>query len=169
MVDRYDTNFRGRRRERIGGLEGRTLIAQRIAHWPEDEGIPVLRVSVEILARKLSHAYGDTIVQPSFLDPPGIEAGRVRAHQAAGPGQEPQIQSEIASSLRESGRVEVQSVLPGQLAEIDVDGRAEPVPGRKLRVLLTLEPQRVSLTYWKSNRTPRSSRRVLAPHQSPNK
>jgi hypothetical protein len=135
MVDRYDTNFRGRRRERIGGLEGRRLIAQRIAHWPEDEGIPVLRVSVEILARKLSHAYGDTIVQPSFLDPPGIEAGRVRAHQAAGPGQEPQIQSEIASSLRESGRVEVQSVLPGQLAEIDV-----PVPGRKLRVLLTLEP-----------------------------
>jgi hypothetical protein len=57
-----------------------------------------------------------------------------------GPVRSPRSQSEIASSLRESGRVEVQSVLPGQLAEIDVDGRAEPVPGRKLRVLLTLEP-----------------------------
>jgi hypothetical protein len=50
IVDRYDPNFRGRRREWIGGLEGRRQIAQRIAHWPVDEGLPVLRVSIEILA-----------------------------------------------------------------------------------------------------------------------
>jgi hypothetical protein len=65
------------------------------------------RVSVEILARKLSDADGDTVVQPSLLNPPGIEAGRVRAYKAARPGQEPQVQSEIAAALREAGRVEV--------------------------------------------------------------
>src|SRR5882757_3843585 len=101
MVDRYDTNFRGRGRERIGGLECRTQIAQRIAHWPVDEGLSELRVSIEILAGKLSHAYGDAIVQPSLLDPPRIEAGRIEAHQATGPGQKPQIHSEIASALRQ--------------------------------------------------------------------
>src|SRR6267378_8550340 len=92
-----------------------------------------------ILARKLSHTYSDTIVQPSLLDPPRIKASRVETHQAAGPGQKPQIQSEVASSLRESGRVEIQPVLPGQLTKIDVDGRAEAVPRPKFRVLLTLE------------------------------
>jgi hypothetical protein len=169
IVDRYDPNFRGRRREWIGGLEGRRQIAQRIAHWPVDEGLPVLRVSIEILARKLPHAYGDTIVQPSLLDPPRIEASRVRTHQAAGPGQEPQIQSEIASSLRECGRVEVQSVLPGELAKIDVDRCAEAVPRRKLRRLLTPEAPQGVADILKSNFTPRCSRRVRSPHRSPNK
>src|SRR5882762_452397 len=102
MVDRYDTNFRGRGRERIGGLEGRRQIAQRIAHRPVDERLPVLRASIEILACKLSNPDGDTIVKPSLLDPPRIEASRVGTHQAAGPDQKPQILSEIASSLRES-------------------------------------------------------------------
>ena len=92
-----------------------------------------------ILARKLSHTYSDTIVQPSLLNPPRIKASRVETHQAAGPGQKPQILSEVASALRESGCVEIQPVLPGQLTKIDVDGRAEAVPGRKLRVLLILE------------------------------
>jgi hypothetical protein len=35
--------------------------------------------------------------------------------------------------------VEVQSVLPGQRTKIDVDGRAETVPGCKLRLLLAIE------------------------------
>ena len=128
MVERYDANFRGRRRERIDGLKRRGQVAQRIVQWRHDEGRPVLRVSIEILAGKLSHAYGDAIVQPSLLDPPRIEAGRVGTHQAAGPGHEPEIQSEIASSLRQSGRVEVPSVVPCQRAKIDVDGGAEAVP-----------------------------------------
>src|SRR5260370_42406657 len=138
MVDRCDANFRGRRRERSEGLEGRKQIAQRIVQGRDDERRPVLPVSIEILAGKLSHAYSDTLVQPSLLDPPRIEASSVRTHQSAGPGQEPEIQSEIASSLRESRRVEVPSVQPGQRAKIDVDGCAEAVPGRKWR-LLTLE------------------------------
>jgi hypothetical protein len=87
-----------------------------------------LSVPVAILAGKLSHAYSDTIVQPSLLDPPRIEAGRAEADQAARPGQKPEIHSHVASALRESGRMEIQPVLPGQLAKIDVDGRAEAAP-----------------------------------------
>src|ERR1700730_814922 len=139
MVDGYDTNFSGRRREWIEGLEGRRQIAQRIAHRLEDEGCPVVLGSVKILARTLSHAHRDTPVHPSLLNPPRIEASRVRTRHSARPGQESQILSEIASSLRESSRVEVQSILPGQRTKIDVDGRAETVPRRKLRLLLALE------------------------------
>src|SRR5882757_11551645 len=139
MVERYDPNFCGLGRERISGLEGCRQIAQRIADWPVDESLSVLSVSIEILARKLSHTYSDTIVQPSLLDPPRIEAGRAETHQAADPGQKPQIHCEVASALRQPRCVEIQPVLSGQLAKIDVDGRAEAVPGRELRVLLTLE------------------------------
>src|SRR5260370_35435613 len=78
------------------------------------------------------------VVQPSLLDPPRIEASRVRTHQSAGPGHVPEIQAEIAPSLRQSGRMEVPSVEPGQRAKIDVDGGAEAVPHGKGR-LLTLE------------------------------
>jgi hypothetical protein len=62
-----------------------------------------------------------------------------RAYKAARPGQEPQVQPEIAAALREAGRVEVQTVLSGRLAKVDVDSRAEAVPALKLRVLLALE------------------------------
>jgi hypothetical protein len=71
--------------------------------------------------------------------------------------------------LRECGRVEVQSVLPGELAKIDVDRCAEAVPRRKLRRLLTPEAPQGVADILKSNFTPRCSRRVRSPHRSPNK
>jgi hypothetical protein len=56
--------------QRIEGLDGRKQIAQRIAHWLEDEGCPEVLVAIEILARKLPHARNNTLVQASLLDPP---------------------------------------------------------------------------------------------------
>src|SRR5262249_28140451 len=67
------------------------------------------------------------------------------AGHTPGTGQEPQLLSEIASSLPESSRVEIQAVLTGQRAKIDVNRCTEAVPGRKLRFLLALEaPERVA-------------------------
>jgi hypothetical protein len=144
MVERCDANFSGRRRERIEGLQRRRQVAQRIVQRRHDEGRPVLRVAIEILAGELSDAYGDAIVQPSLLDPPRIEAGRVGTHQAARPGHESEIQSEIASSLSQAGCVEIPSVEPCQRAEIDVDGGAESVPHGKGPLLALEAPEGVA-------------------------
>ena len=101
--------------------------------------------SVEILARELAHACGDPFVQPSFFQPPGIEATCIRARHAAGAGQEPEICSEIAAALPECCRMEIQTLLTDQRTEIDVYGSAESVPTRESFLLLTLNvPERVA-------------------------
>src|SRR5262249_5880985 len=68
-----------------------------------------------------------------------MEAGCIIAGHPAGTDQEPQLLSEISSCLPESSRVEIQAVLTGQRAKIDVNRCTEAVPGRRLRFLLALE------------------------------
>ncbi len=95
--------------------------------------------SVEILTCELAHSCNDTFIQPSLLDPPRIEAACIRAGHPAGTGQKAQICSEIAAALPECRRMEIQSLLTGQRAKIDVDRSPESVPTRKSLFLLALE------------------------------
>ena len=101
--------------------------------------------SVEILLRELTHACSDTFIQPSLLDPPGIEARRVRAGHSAGTGQESQIRSEIAAGLPERCRMEIQPMLTDQRAKIDVHRSPKPIPTCKSLFLFALDvPKRIA-------------------------
>src|SRR5713226_6006406 len=139
VVNRYNPQFKRGRRRRIKGLEVCEQIAQRIAHRLEDEGCRVVLRAVEVLTCKLADACADSFVEPSLLEPPGIEAGRIHARHAARTGQQAQISSEITSSLPERRRMEKQIVLAYQLAKIDVDCPSEAVPARESFFLVALD------------------------------
>ena len=64
----------------------------------------------KILACELADARRDSLVAPSLLEPPRIEAARIHAGHPAGTCQQAQMSSEIASALPERRRMEIQVV-----------------------------------------------------------
>ena len=94
---------------------------------------------IEILTRKLTHARRDAFIQPALLDPPGIQAARIFAGHPTRAGEETQIRSQIASTLPERGRMEIQSLHSGQRAKIDVHRPAKSVPTGKSLFLFALD------------------------------
>src|SRR5262245_59477847 len=95
--------------------------------------------AVKILPGKLADSSGDAVIEPALFDPPGVEAASILAGHATRTSQCPQISSEIAAALPQSRRVEVQTMLTAQCAEVDVNRPAEAVPTCEPFRLYTLE------------------------------
>src|ERR1700741_197331 len=101
--------------------------------------------SVKVLTRELTHARGNSLVQPSLLEPPGVEPACIRAGQPAGVGEQTEICTEISAGLPECRRMKKQSVQAGQRAKIDVNRSPKPVPTRESLLLLALNvPERIA-------------------------
>ena len=127
-MERYDSEFHCGRRGWIERLESRKCIAQRIAHWFEEEGRCEVLRSIEISTCKLTHTRNDSFIPPSLFDPPGIEAACIHAGHPTWTGEQTQIGPEIAAALPKRCCVKIQPLLTDQRAKIDVDRSAKSVP-----------------------------------------
>src|SRR5262249_22851526 len=96
------------------------------------------------LLRELADARHDAFIEPALLQPPGIKPERVLAGHAARSGDQPQIISQVASTLPDRGGMEIEPRLFGQGAEIDVDRGPDAVETCRALFLLALDvPQSV--------------------------
>src|SRR6202041_1784520 len=77
-VSRHDAHLRCGRRRWIERFVGGAEIVQGISHRLENERCAVMLRPIEILASKLTDSCGESFVQPSSFQPPGVKTERIR-------------------------------------------------------------------------------------------
>src|SRR5262249_23500882 len=91
--------------------------------------------SVEILFGELAHARDHAFLQPSFLQPPRIEAQRILTGHATRAGYKSQIRAEISSSLPHCGGMKIQPIQICHGAQININRASDAVEARHVFLL----------------------------------
>ena len=108
----------------------REEVPERVVQGLDDVGRAVDLVSVKIESGKLAGFHEKMIVEKRLLQPPGIEASRVRADKAAGIRDHSNVGAEIGAKLPQTGRVKRQPISVIQSPKVNIHRSADSSPSR---------------------------------------
>src|SRR5262249_55762545 len=140
-----DQTCHRRRRRRIERFPGGKQVSERIPHRLENERGGVVLRPIEVLPGKLTGACRDTLVGPTLFEPPRVEAECVRARHSARTRQQIEVLTEDPAALPKACGMEEDVTPPVQLAEVDVNRRADAIPDERTAFFVAVDvPERIA-------------------------